>query len=112
MLRATMADADILPSAFTRGRPIGEMVELEVTDANGRTLFRTDSVSRWSLDDTASVGETYGGLRVRAQIRAAMADQLVIGGLPRSRLPFLLALLGIAAEVSFHACRAVRPDGL
>lgn len=111
MLRATMTDADILPSAFTRGRPIGELVELEVTDANRRTLFRTDSVSRWSLDDTASVGETFGGLHVRAQIRAAMADQLVIGGLPRSRLPFLLALLGIAAALSFVAIAQLRREG-
>ena len=82
-----------------------------MTDANGRTLFRTDSVSRWSLDDTASVGETFGGLRVRAQIRAAMADQLVIGGLPRSRLPFLLALLGIAAALSFVAVAQLRREG-
>lgn len=111
MLRATMTDNDILPSAFTRGRPIGELVELEVTDANARTLFRTDSVSRWSLDDTASVGETFGGLHVRAQIRAAMADQLVIGGLPRSRLPFLLALLGIAAALSFVAVAQLRREG-
>jgi signal transduction histidine kinase len=111
MLRATMTDTDILPSAFTRGRPIGEMVELEVTDARGRTLFRTDSVSRWSLDDTASFGETYGGLRVRAQVRAAMADRLVIGGLPRSRLPFLLALLGVAAALSFVAVAQLRREG-
>src|SRR6478672_7675384 len=111
MLRATMLDSDILPSAFTRGRPIGEMVELEVTDAHGRPLFRTDSVSRWALDDTASVGETFGGLRVRAQIRPGMADQLVIGGLPRSRLPFLLALLGVAAALSFVAVAQLRREG-
>jgi signal transduction histidine kinase len=111
LLRAPMTDTDILPSAFTRGRPIGEMVELEVTDAHGRTLFRTDSVSHWSLDDTASIGETYGQLRVRAQIRAAMADQLVIGGLPRSRLPFLLALLGVAAALSFVAVGQLRREG-
>jgi len=82
-----------------------------VTDANERALFRTDSVTRWSLDDTASVGETFGGLRVRAQIRPAMADQLVIGGLPRSRLPFLLALLGIAAALSFVAVAQLRREG-
>jgi len=111
MLRAPMTDTDILPSAFTRGRPIGELVELEVTDAKGRTLFRTDSVSRWALDDTASVGETYGGLRVRAQIRPAKADQLVIGGLPRSRLHFLLALLGVAAALSFVAVAQLRREG-
>ena len=58
-----------------------------------------------------SVGETYGGLRVRAQIRAARADQLVIGGLPRSRLPFLLALLGVAAALSFVAVGQLRREG-
>jgi len=111
MLRGTMTDTDILPSAFTRGRPVGELVELEVTDANGRALFRSDSVSRWSLDDTASVGETFGNLHVRAQIRASMAEQLVIGGLPRSRLPFLLALLGVAAALSFVAVGQLRREG-
>jgi len=42
MLRTTMTDNDILPSAFTRGRAVDKLVELEVTDANGRALFRTD----------------------------------------------------------------------
>ena len=111
MLRTTMTDTDILPSAFTRGRPIRELVELQVTDANGRTLFQTDSVSHWSLDDTATIGETYGQLRVRAQIRPALAGQLVIGGLPRSRLPFLLALLGVAAALSFVAVGQLRREG-
>jgi signal transduction histidine kinase len=111
ILRATMTDSDILPSAFTRGRPVRELVELEVTDATGRTLFQSDSVTRWSLDDSAAVGETFGHLRVRAQIRASMADQLVIGGLPRSRLPFLLALLGVAAALSFVAVAQLRREG-
>jgi signal transduction histidine kinase len=111
MLRATMTDTDILPSAFTRGRPVRELVELQVTDASGRTLFESDSVARWALDDTASVGEAFGGLRVRAQIRSSMADQLVIGGLPRSRLPFLLALLAVAAALSFVAVGQLRREG-
>ena len=112
MLRATMTDTDILPSAFTRGRPIGELVELEVTDAHGRTLFQYGLGRRAGRSTTRPrVGETFGRLRVRAQIRAAMADQLVIGGLPRSRLPFLLALLGIAAALSFVAVAQLRREG-
>jgi signal transduction histidine kinase len=111
VLRATMTDTDILPSAFTRGRPVRELVELRVTDATGHTLFESDSVARWALDDTASVGEGFGGLRVRAQIRSSMADQLVIGGLPRSRLPFLLALLAVAAALSFVAVGQLRREG-
>jgi signal transduction histidine kinase len=111
LLRSTMTESDLLPSAFTRGRPVRELVELQVTDAAGRTLFQSDSIARWALDDSASTGETFGNLRVRAQIRPAMADELVIGGLPRSRLPFLLALLAIAAALSFVAIGQIRREG-
>jgi len=111
MLRSTMTESDLLPSTFSRGRPVHELVELQVSDATGRTLFQSDSIDRWSLDDTASVGETFGNLRVRAQIRAAMADELVIGGLPRSRLPFLFGLLVVAAALSFVAIGQIRREG-
>ncbi|HEV7993427.1 MAG TPA: HAMP domain-containing sensor histidine kinase [Gemmatimonadaceae bacterium] len=111
ILASTMTDSDLLPSAFTSGRPVRDLVQLEVTDASGRPLFTSDSVSRWMLDDSASLGEGFGALRVRAQIRASMADQLIIGGLPRSRLPFLLALLGIAAALSFVAIQQIRREG-
>jgi len=50
-------------------------------------------------------------MHVRAQIREGQAGQLVIGGLPRSRLPFLLALLGIAAALSFVAIGQIRREG-
>jgi signal transduction histidine kinase len=111
ILATTMTDSDLLPSAFTSGRSVGDLVQLEVTDALGRPLFKSDSVARWALDDSASLGEGFGGLRVRAQIRASMADQLIIGGLPRSRLPFLLALLVIAAALSFVAIQQIRREG-
>jgi signal transduction histidine kinase len=111
ILSSTMTDSDLLPSAFTSGRPVGDLVQLEVTDATGRPLFRSDSVTRWALDDSASLGEGFGALRVRAQIRESMADQLIIGGLPRSRLPFLLALLAIAAALSFVAIQQIRREG-
>jgi signal transduction histidine kinase len=111
MLRRTMTASDLLPATFARGRPVHELIELQVTDATGHTLFQSDSIARWALDDSAAVGEAFGGLHVRAQIRPAMADQLVIGGLPRSRLPFLLALLAIAAALSFVAIGQIRREG-
>jgi signal transduction histidine kinase len=111
ILSSTMTDSDLLPSAFTSGRSVRDLVQLEVTDAAGRPLFKSDSVAHWALDDSASLGEGFGALRVRAQIRASMADQLIIGGLPRSRLPFLLALLAIAAALSFVAIQQIRREG-
>ena len=111
ILRSAMGDRDLLPVAFTRGRPVRELVQLQVTDARGRALFQSDSVSRWSLDAGAAIGEDLGGMHVRAQIREGQAGQLVIGGLPRSRLPFLLALLAVAAALSFVAIGQIRREG-
>ena len=111
ILRSGLSDRDLLPEAFTRGRAVTELVELQVTDARGSTLFQTDSVHAWALDDSASLGAQLGWMRVHAQIRPALAGTLVIGGLPRSRLPFLLALLAIAAALSFVAIQQIRREG-
>jgi signal transduction histidine kinase len=111
MLRAAMSDRDLLPETFTKGRPVRELVELRVADASGRTLFQSDTVSRWALDDSAAIGNAFGGMQVRAQIRNGLASGLVIGGLPASRLPFLLALLAIAAALSFVAIGQIRREG-
>jgi signal transduction histidine kinase len=111
ILRSAMSDHDLLPETFTKGRPVREIVDLRVTDARGRTLFQSDTVSRWTLDDSAAIGDAYGAMRVRAQIRDGVASGLVIGGLPASRLPFLLALLAIAAALSFVAIGQIRREG-
>ena len=111
LLRSAMSDRDLLPSTFTKGRPVRELVELQVTDARGHTLFQSDPVARWTLDDGAAIGEAFGALRVRAQIREDKAGTLVIGGLPRSKLPFLLALLAVAAALSFVAIGQIRREG-
>ena len=42
-----------------------------------------------------------GDLYAQATLRASVADQLIIGGLPRSRLPLILSLLAL------RVCRRV-----
>ena len=111
ILRSAMSDRDLLPETFTKGRPVREIIDLRVTDALGRTLFQSDSVTRWLLDDSADIGQAFGAMHVRAQIHGGVASGLVIGGLPRSRLPFLLALLAIAAALSFVAIGQIRREG-
>ena len=111
LLGAAVRDGELLPATFSKGRPVRELVDLQVSDARGRTLFQTDTVRSWALDDTAAIGERFGSMRVRAQIRSDQADALVIGGLPRSRLPFLLALLAVAAALSFVAIGQIRREG-
>src|SRR5258706_14025829 len=40
-----------------------------------------------------------GPLFAHATLRAEVADQLIIGGLPKSRLPLILSLLGLTAAL-------------
>ena len=111
MLAEVMYDRGLLPATFTRGRAMRDVVQLRVGDDAGRTLFESEPVRHWTLDDTASLPPAFGGLHVHAQIRPALAGALVIGGLPRSRLPFLLGLLALAAALSFVALGQIRREG-
>ncbi len=110
VLAETMYDRGLLPATFAQGHPIREMVQLQVSDVRGHVIFATEPVTEWALDDTTRMAAEYGSLLVRAQINPAMAGTLIIGGLPRSKLPFLLGLLAVAAALSFVAMAQIRRE--
>jgi len=101
---------DLLPVPFTRGRPVREVLQLQVRDARGATLFEPSPVSSWHLDASDTLPASLGAMVIRAQVPSAIADDLVIGGLPRSRLPFLLALLAISGALAIVAVGQIRRD--
>ena len=111
VLSEVMFARDLLPATFASGRSMREMVQLEVTDRRGDVLFQSEPVREWALDDTTRMASAYGSLLVHAQIKPEMANTLVIGGLPKSRLPFLLGLLALAAALSFVALGQIRREG-
>jgi signal transduction histidine kinase len=111
LLADVMYDRGLLPATFTRGRSIREIVQLRVSDARGDVLFESEPVRAWRLDDTTRLSAGYGSLLVRAQIKPEMAGTLVIGGLPRSRLPFLLGLLAVSGALALVAAGQIRREG-
>ena len=111
VLAEVMYARDLLPATFASGRSMREMVQLEVTDKRGDVLFQSEPVREWALDDTTRMALGLGSLLIHAQIKPAMANTLVIGGLPKSRLPFLLGLLALAAALSFVAIGQIRREG-
>jgi signal transduction histidine kinase len=110
LFRTVMKEGTLLPETFARGRPPREVLRLQVSDAHGAPLFDSGS-GPWTLDDTTRLQATYGSLLVRAQIRPELAGTLVIGGLPRSRLPFLLGILGVSAALAIVALGQIRREG-
>jgi signal transduction histidine kinase len=87
----------LLPRPLTGGVQYDSMGSIIITDRYGVELYRSavQYSSPFSARDT--VGTDMGDFYAQATLRAAVADQLIIGGIPRSRLPLILGLLGVTA---------------
>ncbi len=110
VLAEVMYGQGLLPKTFAQGHSIRELVQLQVSDKQGNVVFQSEPIREWSLDDSTRMSAGYGSLLIRAQINRAMAGSLIIGGLPTSRLPFLLALLTVAVALSFVAIAQMRRE--
>ena len=84
----------LLPPSLTRGLPNDSLLSVEVLDADSHVLYRSpvqyprDFVGEYTL-------EAFGGLTTRVALRPALARSLLIGGVPRSRLPVVLGVLAL-----------------
>ena len=100
----------VLPASFTRDRPNRDVMTVSVTDARGRPLYESTPGTEWRFDATSALPMSFGALQVRVQIRPALAGEIIIGGLPKSRLPFLLTLLGLSAALGGVAVMQLRRE--
>ena len=100
----------VLPASFTRDRRNRDVMTISVADARGHPLFESNPETDWRFDATSTLPIAFGALDVRAQIRPALAGEIIIGGLPQSRLPFLLALLGLSAALGVVAVMQLRRE--
>ena len=86
----------LVPTALTDGNFGNDSVYLKVWSKGGDVVFQRGDVSDNALLVNRPVGselaELYGGLRLAVGIDPTVAGNLVIGGLPQSRLPLLAGL--------------------
>jgi signal transduction histidine kinase len=87
----------LLPRPLTRGVQYDSMGSIIITDRYGVEIYRSavQYASPFTARDT--IGTDMGDLYAQATLRAEVADQLIIGGLPKSRLPLILGMLGLTA---------------
>lgn len=111
ILSGVLDENGLLPATFTAGLRNRDVLAVVVRDSAGHALFASDP--SLELSDSAHVDLPIraGSLRIDAAIRPEMAGSLLIGGLPASRLPFLLGLLGVAAALSIVAVAQLRREG-
>lgn len=87
----------LLPEALIHGLPIDSILSISVTTANGKEVYRSPGWVAPTYSAASTVEPNFGRLKMRVSLNRAFAGKLVVGGLPESRVPILVALFVLAA---------------
>lgn len=86
-------DEPLLPRPIARGQPNDALLSVRVRDASGLVIWQNDAEEPESWTASERFGPDFGTLTAEATLRPEAAPQLIIGGLPKSRLPLLAVML-------------------
>ena len=100
----------LLPDMVTGGHPNDSLFSVIVTDTAGRVLYRSAMSYPETFSSTYLLSGMYGGMVSRVSINPGAVGRLVIGGLPRSRLPLLLGLLALTTGLVVAALLVLRRE--
>lgn len=104
-----MARVPLLPPSVTGGLPSDSLLAVTVRGPGGAPVWRSGrAVPRAAVAASETMVGSFAGLEVTVALDPAAAERLVIGGLPRSRLPLVLGLLALTAGLLLVAILQVR----
>jgi signal transduction histidine kinase len=87
-------EASLLPPSLAGDSR--DLLSVRVSTLDGHGLFASSTV--WSqYTSEATLDHQLGDLRIAVALTASAADRLIIGGLPRTRVPLLIGLLAMTA---------------
>jgi signal transduction histidine kinase len=111
-LERAFAEAPLLPVSSANSGGGSTFVSLELADAWGRALLRKGSAfnPEFGVEETLIDPGVFREMKLKASIPASAAETLVAGGLPRSRLPLVLATLVLAAGLLAAAIVLARKE--
>ncbi len=109
-----VAESPLLPASLGDGELSNELLSIRINDAAGARVFAHGRPSDPALTTYTPFGDTYSGMfegmTLLTSIDPAAASQLVIGGLPRSRLPLLGTLLVLTVGLLLAAIAQLRRE--
>ncbi|HUG26856.1 MAG TPA: HAMP domain-containing sensor histidine kinase [Gemmatimonadales bacterium] len=108
-LEGALVDAQFFPSSLIPARSADSLVRIEVAGPNGVPLFETGP-ERSAFIGTDTLGLTFGSLLVTAAIAPDADRLLIVGGLPTSRLPTVVALMLLTMGVGGAALLLLRRE--
>ena len=86
-----------------------DLLNISISSLDGVPIFSPDPPVEWVRHEGA-LEAPYENLRYQVALRPEAADKLIIGGLPRSRVPLLLGLLALTAGLLAVAIQQLRRE--
>ena len=96
VVKLVLENQPVLPSTLTRELNVDSILAVTVTTPAREVIHEINTSVARLYAATDSVDTRFGNLHFEVAIDPAAAGQLIIGGLPRSRLPELLATTLVA----------------
>lgn len=109
-LRVPYEKFELLPRALTGETRNHSVLSLTVSDPAGDVLYEGGNRYPETIAGADTLGALLGNLSVTVALNPDVAERLVIGGLPRSRMPLLLGLLTLAAGLVVVTLRQLRKE--
>lgn len=100
----------LLPPALTGGESGRKLLSFSIDSRTHRSIYRSTPQYKSPYTASDTLGEAYGGLSAVVSLRPEAAESLVIGGLPKSRLPTILGLLLLASGLVIAALFQIRRE--
>lgn len=111
VFRRIIEEHDLLPSSISEDARASDFIGIEVRDRRKQVVFASD-MNRAARDliVESPLPERFAGMTVSAGIAADKAASLIVGGLPSSRVPFLLGVLLLAGALTVAAVALLRRE--
>lgn len=95
VLERVVRGRQLLPPALTHGIPVDSILAVRALDLDGTPVYQNAPAfdARYAALDSIQSH----GLQFNVAINPAMADRLIIGGMPRSNLGLLIGLFALSA---------------
>ena len=111
--RTAFSQSPILPATLTRGMSYDSVLTVRVRHGDGTEFVKlTDAPQPLRYGQIANhpLPDRLAGLSVEVSLDPAAAEMLVIGGLPYSKLPFILGLFALTAGLIVAALLQFRRE--
>ena len=110
LVTPALARAPLLPPTLTGGTRLDSAVAYRISGPDGASLAGSAGAPSGPFRAGRQLDTAWGGLRLEVSLRPELAPHLVIGGLPRSRLPQVLLLLAVTALLVITALFQLRRE--